>query len=266
MAFAQHIETVSIAGIKTELVTLGSGQPVLFLHGAEGVEASMPFLQLLAGSFKVYAPSHPGFGVSDLPAWMERVDDLAYHYVDFIAHYDLRDLLVVGVSFGGWVATELAATGTERMGRMVLADSFGMRFAERDVSELADIFFYTREELARLAFKGESALPRPATLDDALRIARSREALSLFGWSPYLHNPKLRHRVHRITAPTLVLWGAEDKIAPPAYGKAFAAALPNAEFKLVQHCGHYPHLEQSETVLQHILEFSKAPMLRNATG
>jgi len=92
--------------------------------------------------------------------------------------------------------------------------------------------------------------------DDALEvIARNRESLVLFCWDPYLHNPKLIHRLHRITVPTLVLWGESDGIVTPEYGRAYSEKIPNAQFETIAKAGHLPHLEQPKAFVATIEKF-----------
>jgi len=91
--------------------------------------------------------------------------------------------------------------------------------------------------------------------DDALVMFRNAESTALFAWSPYMHNPKLSSRLHRIRVPTMVLWGASDRIASPAYGRAYSDKIPGARFVEIAAAGHYPHLEQPEAFAREIVEF-----------
>ena len=77
-------------------------------------------------------------------------------------------------------------------------------------------------------------------------VARNREATARYAWSPYMHDPKLKGRLHRIRIPTLLLWGAADRILSEAYGRAYCAAIPGARFETIERAGHFPHLEQPE--------------------
>jgi len=233
-----------------ELFDAGRGSPLLFLHCGEGLTPSLPLLERLSQARRVVAAAHPGFGRSFLPANFGRIDDLAYFYLDLIAALELRDVLLVGVSFGGWIAAEIAVRSAERLSRIVLADAFGVRFtAEETEVEIADIYDLPQDELDRRAFV-EPAQWRPrygdCSDDELMIIARNREALCLYGWSPYMHNPGLRPWLHRVTPPTLVLWGEADGIVSPDYGRALAAALPNARFATISGAAHHPHIEQAE--------------------
>ncbi|HVB79577.1 MAG TPA: alpha/beta hydrolase [Candidatus Binataceae bacterium] len=233
-----------------ELYDEGGGPPLLFLHCGEGLRASLPLLDRLARGRRVVAASHPGFGRSALPPHFGRIDDLAYFYLDLLAVLDLRDVLLVGASFGGWIAIEIAVRSTDRLARMVVADAVGVRFAADETEvEIADIYDLPQAVLEQRSFVHPMRWRPDFSLlsDDALMtIARNREALCLYAWAPYMHNPGLRPWLHRIALPALVLWGESDGIVSPDYGRALAAALPDARFLLVEGAAHYPHIEQTE--------------------
>lgn len=258
-------ERVDIRGVAVDLLVGGSGRPLLYLHAGDGVDPSDPFLPLLARHFKVFAPSHPGFGGSDLPRRFGTVDDLAYFYLDFIETLDLRDIVLVGSSFGGWLAAELAIRGTGRFSHLVLADTWGAKFGTREGTGITDIFSTPLTDLPGLLFadpaKGAKAFGNldfaNMTEDAVTRFARNREALTLLAWSPPFHNPRLANWLHRIDIPTLVLWGAEDKVAPVGYGRAFAGAIPGARFETIPDAGHYLAMEQPEKFTDVISAFAR---------
>jgi pimeloyl-ACP methyl ester carboxylesterase len=254
------MERIEIAGIAVETEIAGSGPPLLFLHGGDHVAQNRAFLDRLARQFRVVAPRHPGFGDTPRPPWFRRVDDIALLYLDLLDRLDLKDPLLVGHSFGGWVALEMAVRAPERLGRLVLIDSLGLKFAGREERDIADIHALPADEVARRSFAEPARhLPDYAKLDDAalLAIARDREATVLYGWKPYMHDPALRHWLHRITPRTLVLWGEADGIVTTAYGEKLAAALPNARFERVAGAAHYPQVEQPEQVAAAIERFGQ---------
>ncbi len=156
---------------------------------------------------------------------------------------------MVGVSLGGWIAAEIAVKTTQRIGHLVLADALGIKVGDRETRDIADIFAMTEAQFLERAYSDPATAKRDYTkMDEAdlVTIARNREATARFGWSPYMHDPKLKGRLHRIDVPTLVLWGASDRIATPEYGRAYAAAIPGARFELIERAGHFPHLEQPD--------------------
>jgi pimeloyl-ACP methyl ester carboxylesterase len=249
---------IQVNGIGIELSRHGTGRPLLFLHPHIGLDRSAPFIGHLAAQASVIAPSHPGFGHSELPRYMTTVDDLAYFYLDLLETLDLRDTIVVGVSFGGWLAAEIAIKSTERISHLVLADAVGIKIGDRETRDIVDIFARKQSDIDALSYH---AMKPPAvdaaamSDDDALVMFRNAESTALFAWSPYMHNPKLASRLHRIRVPTLVLWGAGDRIASPAYGRAYSGMIPAARFVEIAEAGHYPHLEQPEVFARKIADF-----------
>ena len=257
-----RIETANgltdIAGVRIELIKRGTGRPLLLLHPAIGIKSADRAIEELARSFTVIAPSHPGFGRSELRRAMTTVDDLAYFYLDVMDALDLRDVVLAGVSFGGWIAAEIAIKSTERLSHLVLADAVGIKLGDREQRDIVDIFTTKQSEVDRLAFHD----PRIAAIDhasisdeDAHILFRNREATALFAWSPYMYDPKLASRLHRIRVPTLVLWGASDRIASPDYGRAYSKLIAGAQFELIEDAGHYPHIERPDLFTRKIVEF-----------
>ena len=254
------MERIDVAGISVETEIAGTGPPLLFLHGSDYVAQNRPFLDRLAGRFRVVAPRHPGFGNTPRPAWFRSVNDIAYLYLDLLDRLDLNDAVVVGASFGGWVALEIAVRAPARLGRLVLIDSLGLKFGGREERDIADIYALPADEVVRRSFADPARfVPDYAALDDGdlLAIARDREATALYGWKPYMHNPALVHWLHRITGPALVLWGERDGIVAPAYGETLAAALPHGRFERVAGAAHYPQIEQPDAVAAAIERFAQ---------
>jgi len=240
-------------------VERGRGRPILWLHGEEGLDPQAPFLDLLAASGRVLAPSHPGFGHSPDSVLVDTVDDLAYLYLDLLAAQDQRDVTVIGSSLGGWIAAEMAVRSVERIGRLVLIAPLGIKVGDRETRDIPDIFALHPDEVLRLQYRdpGRFAFDYTKLSEDELTvIARNREATALYAWEPYFHNPKLKQRLHRVTVPTLLLWGVDDRFVGHAYyGAAYRSAIPGARLELVERAGHFPHLEQPEAVVERIREF-----------
>jgi pimeloyl-ACP methyl ester carboxylesterase len=246
---AGSVQHVNISGCQTELRRLGRGRPLVFLHPGDGPEESAAILPRLAQRYDVFAPSHPGFGGSDLPLSFRTVDDLAYFYLDFLDQHDLHDAILLGVSFGGWIAAEIAIKSTARLSAVILADTVGAKFRDPRTREIADLFSIPQYEQSSLLYENAALRKKSfADLPDEtlIKLARNHESFALFSWSPTLFDPGLARRLHRINVPTLVLWGSQDRVTPPDYGQRFAAAIPNAEFRLIDGAGHYAHLEQPD--------------------
>jgi pimeloyl-ACP methyl ester carboxylesterase len=143
---------------------------------------------------------------------------------------------------------------------VALIDSLGVKLGGREERDIADIYALAAEEVLGRSFVDPvRVVPDYAELDDGelLAITRDREATALYGWRPYMHDPSLVHWLHRLTRPTLVLWGEEDGIVTPAYGERLAAALPDARFERIAQAAHYPQIEQPDTVAAAIERFAQ---------
>ena len=247
--------------VSLEMRTTGEGPPLLFLHGGDYFTQNQGFLERLAQRWRVVIPRHPGFGRTERPDGFRSVHDLAYLYLDLIERQRLSDVVLVGSSFGGWVALEMCVRSVERAGRLVLIDTLGVKFGGREERDIADIYALSADEvLRRTFFDPAAAAPDYSRLDDAeaASIASDRAATTLYGWRPYMHNPGLRQWLHRVRVPTLVLWGQSDGIVPPDYGQRLSQSLHDARFELIPEAGHYPQVERPEAVADAIERFARA--------
>ena len=254
------MERIDIAGVGVETLIQGSGPPLLFLHGGDYWAQNRPFLDRMARRFRVVAPRPPGFGNTPRPPWMRTVGDIAYLYLDLLDRLALDGVTLVGSSFGGWVALELAIRSAARLSRLTLIDTLGLKFGGRDEVEIADVQALSAEDAVRRTFSDPANAPDYGQMTDAdvEEVARDREAAVLYGWRPYMHNPSLRHWLHRIRVPTLVLWGEADRIAAPAYGAHLTQVLQDGRFIPVAGAGPYPQIEQPEKVASAIEDFAGA--------
>ena len=255
------VSSVVVNGIRVELIERGAGKPLLFLHPSIGLRAAEPVLDALGRGARLIAPTHPGFGASELPKGMSTIDDLSYFYLDFLEQLDLRDALLVGVGLGAWIAAEIAVKSTERLSHLVMANAIGIKFGDRETRDIVDIWALTADEFNELAYFDPSRGrhdPKAISDAEALAMARNREATARFCWSPYMHNPKLKARLHRIRIPTLFLWGTADRILSDKYGRAYCAAIPGARFETIERAGHFPHIEQPEEFARRVLAFADA--------
>jgi pimeloyl-ACP methyl ester carboxylesterase len=250
--------TISIAGTTLEVIERGVGRPLLFLHTGEGLAPERPWLDLLSRRYRVIAPWHPGYGNSPLIDGGGSVDDLAYLYLDLATRLDFEDTILVGACFGGWVAAEMMVRSTARFSRLVLVDPLGIKIGDREKRDIADMHARPRAEYLKLAWadpaKGDIDFTKLAESELAA-IVRGREAFALYGWKPYMHNPRLRRWLHRIDRPTLLLWGAEDRIVTPAYGDGWRQAIPGAQLEIIPRTGHFPHWEQPEAFVERLSAF-----------
>ena len=259
---------IEVDGVKIDWRVKGDGQPLLFLQGIESWIRDETFSDALAERFKVYLPQNPGFGHSELPDDFYNVGDVASFYLTLLDELDLRDVVLVGTSFGGWIAAEMASRSCERLSAVVLANPFGIRISEDPLTrDILDIYAMSQAEVADSFYHDPEANRRDVTkLPDhtLIAIARSRETMCLFSWEPYMHNPSLKRWLRRISVPTLVLWGESDKLMSADYGRAYAGFIPNSTFRTIEESGHYPHVEKPETFVREVTAFTSAhaPQMR----
>lgn len=249
---------LKIGQLALDAVAIGAGPPLLFLHGGDRVPQNRPFFERLGRHWRVLAPRHPGFGRSPRPDGFRTVHDLAYVYLDLLDQEDWREVTLVGASFGGWIALELAVRSCARLGRLVLIDSLGVKFGGREERDIADLYALPEEELQRRSFFDPAAAPDYSRLGDeeAEAVVRDRWAMAFYGWRPYMHDPALLQWLHRVRVPSLVLWGEHDGIVTPEYGRKLAAALPAARFEMIPGGGHHPQIERPESVAAAIERFA----------
>jgi len=255
-----HEEFLEFPGGRVHLLRGGAGKPVLFLHAAGGAGQWHEFHALLAQQFEVIAPDHPGFGGSDELADVEGIDDLVFHYLDLIERLGLERPHVVGASFGGWIAAELAVARPDVIGSLVLLGPAGLRLPDHPVT---DLFLLTPEQVVDVLFqdpaKASVLFPAAApSVDDILAAYRDMTALARFAWFPFVSDPKLERRLHRIAAPTLVACPADDKVIPVAHGKRYAELIPDARYEELGGCGHAMYFERPEAFAQITADFLAA--------
>ena len=233
----------------------GEGRPVLLLHGGGGPPSMGPLPSALSEDFQVIAPVHPGFAGTPRPDWYDGIDDIALSYLRLLEDRDLRDVLVIGSSVGGWIASEMAAREHQRISGTVLLDAVGISV---EGIELADFFSLTPQELIARVFHDPAAAPDPTQLPQAARDIQAANAatLAVYAREPYMHDPKLRRRLALVPTPVVAIWGESDRIAPEPYGRAYAASFPHGRFELIREAGHLPHLEQPEPVVEAIQRFA----------
>jgi pimeloyl-ACP methyl ester carboxylesterase len=250
------VARIAVRGSAVKLMRGGAGAPLLVLHGASGAGAWLPFMAQLAGRFDVIVPEHPGFGDSDTPAWLDNIHDLAYFYLDLLDQLDLERVHLLGISLGGWIAAELAVRDTSRLASLTLAASAGIHV--KGVAQI-DPFLRTDEQRIRDFFHDPkrademvAQLLRPELEDVAIK---NRIATAKLSWQPRGHDPHLAKWLHRIDVPTLLLWGAEDRLFPKEYAFAFRDLIPGSIAVIIPECGHILHVEQASAFVAELETF-----------
>jgi pimeloyl-ACP methyl ester carboxylesterase len=250
--------TLTLAGIDLELYEGGSGPPLLFLHGASGFTPDPPYVGLLAQRRRLIAPSHPGFGASGLPLWLDSIDDIAHLYLELMDRRGVGRVDVIGSSLGGWLAAEIATKVPERIGKLALVGPVGVKLGPADKLDIPDIFAMAQDKVTRLIYhdadKGKVDFSK-MTEAQLTTLARNRETTVLLAWEPWMHNPKLRHRLHRIASPTLFIRGASDGLVSADYVDGYAKLIPNASVTTIAAAGHAPQMERPEEFARVLFAF-----------
>ena len=253
---ADFTETrVDVRGCGVHLRCGGSGEPMLFLHGASGVPGWIPAFQSLSEAFDLYVPDHPTYGLSDEPDWLDDMNDLAMFYLDFLDALDLQGVHLVGNSLGGWLAMEIAVRNATRLKSLTLIGAAGIRIKGKPI---ADIFMMDPDQLVRELFVDQSHADRilgaELTEEQVDIQLRNRVSTARLGWQPRLFNPALRKWLHRITVPAHVVWGDSDRIVDPAYAGELGGIL-GAEVTMIENAGHLPHIERPDVFVDSLTGF-----------
>lgn len=251
-----------IGGVRTVVKAIGQGQPVLFLHGAATLEG-FDFAAGLADRFRMLVPSHPGMGFSGPAPHVAGAADLIVHYLNLLDALNLAEKPhLMGFSMGGWLATELAAVARERFGRVVLVAPAGLNDPAHPAKPLGEIApqdfpgYLTHDPSVALQYFPDGSDPAFA---EAFGADRGREG-ELVGrlCAPFgMGHPNLRRMLGRITNPTLVVWGSEDRLLPAAQAPLWVAALPAGRLLSVPGAGHLV-LQEHPACLTEIGDFLAA--------
>ncbi|MFJ4788936.1 alpha/beta fold hydrolase [Streptomyces sp. NPDC088794] len=233
------------------------GRPVLVLHGGGGPFTVAGIAQhLAANGARVLTPVHPGWDSNPRPDWLTGIDDLALAYLHLLQDLDLKDVLVIGSSMGGWIAAEMAVRDVEqeRVSGVVLINSAGVYV---DSEPIADFFALDPRAAAELTWHDPDRFyVDPATVPAEQLAARQANmaTMRVLAGEPNMHDPKLLRRLGRVRQPALVVWGESDGLFTAAYGAAYASAFGDGRFELVPKAGHLPQLEQPEVTFRLIDE------------
>lgn len=262
---------MNIEGVTTRVLIGGHGPPLVYLHGV-GYEGKWPTpaLDHLTPHFRIYAPDMPGFGLAALPDSIRSCQDLAIWLDDFTTELGLQELILMGHSFGGWVALEFAVLFNRKLQKLVLVDTLGVN---PSLMTFPDIFNVYPHESLGLIFRdpefgkrllgveaGERGFSLAGQTIGSASISdkgRDRRSLSVMAWNPLLYNPKLPSQLRRINVPTLVVWGKHDKLTPIRIGRYLQRELKNARLAVIEGCGHAPTMEKPEALAKIVAEYLK---------
>jgi pimeloyl-ACP methyl ester carboxylesterase len=240
-------------GRQVQVYRAGTGPTIVWLHGPHGVRKNDPVIAELAKRHSVVAPVAPGFNDVDELDDIRDVHDLALHYDDVFEALDLDRISLVGQSFGAMIAAELAAHVPKRVERLVLISPFGLW---RDDHPVADLFARPYATIDRILWKtGEPSaiMADPANfpndpVEKAITIVQAMTSVAKFIWP--IPDKGLRRRLHRVTAKTLIVFGADDAFVPAIYADEFAAAIPGARKAVIADAAHMVAYEKTSEVME----------------
>ena len=236
----------------------GTGRPVLILHGGGGPFTVAGIANHLAETMHTITPTHPGWNGTPRPEWFSGIDDLAVAYLHHLEDNDLRDVLVIGSSMGGWIGSEMAVRdGAGRITGLILIDGVGIRV---DAHPIRDFFGLDARGVARYAWHDSDRFyvdPATVPAEQAARTKANVATMRVIA-GPDMNDPKLMRRLARVRIPVLAIWGDSDGIVTPAYGAAFAGAFQNGRLEVIKDAGHLPQIEQAAATLAVIDAFTNA--------
>ena len=265
-------EIIDVNQRKVQVLESGAGAPLLYLHGFADVhsvsENWLPFHDKLAERARVIAPAHPGCAQSDENKDIDTIEDVVFHYLEVLDALKLTQFDLVGSCVGGWIAAELAVRHPEKIRRLVLIGATGL-FVPGAL--IGDIFMMAQPEygssyasLRSMLFAGADQADAlkmfpdgKGELEDEVRRYQMLRLSSRIGFKPpYFYNHSLKNRLHRITAPTLVIWGEKDSFVPRSHGETYAKLIPNSgELKIISGAGHSAHVEKPDETAKLVVDF-----------
>jgi pimeloyl-ACP methyl ester carboxylesterase len=248
--------------IATEVEVAGSGPPLVYLHGPWGLAPDRAFLARIAANNTVYAPKFPGTSRGDhdavhaLDSWL----DIVVYYGELFDALELSASALVGHSFGGLVAAEVAAASPKSVSRLALIDPVGLWLDDHPVQNWMILSDKARRSSLFADPDGEAAkrffdIPADAAdrVETQAQFIWSQACTGKFVWP--IADRGLSNRIHRIAAPTLIVWGDADRIVAPVYAQEFAKRISGARVTTIQRAGHLPQLEQPDAVLDALSGF-----------
>jgi len=247
---------VPFGSSKVDLVVeeRGQGKRFLLLHGGAGPASMGRFAGLLAQRAKVFTPTHPGFARTARPDALNSPKALAQLYAAFLAQLGGSDVTVIGNSLGGWVAAELAILAPPSVCCYVLVGAGGVDVPGHPPTDVSKM---TLPEIMSLSYYDPKPfMIDPTKLTDDQRAVAASNRAALAAYAPQNTDPTLAARLSKVRAPVLVISGEADRIVPPDYGRAFAAAIPGAKFQLLSKTGHVAQVETPELLLDAVAKFT----------
>ncbi len=253
-------ERVQVAGAEMQILKGGSGDPLVVLHDEMGQPGWLQIHEELAKNHTVYAPSLPGFGVTDRLDWVMNIRDIATWTLWALDDLGLSNINAVGFSLGGWLAAEMATQDPRVFKKMALVSPAGIL---PPTGEILDMFLIVSKEFITAGFHNpetapefQAVCPDEPTPELVEAWETAREEACRLTWRPYMHDRSLPHRLGRLqNLPSLIVWGRNDEVVPASAGEVYNASIPGSRLVTVENCGHRVDAEKSADLARNLGEF-----------
>jgi pimeloyl-ACP methyl ester carboxylesterase len=250
-------EVLEISGCEVTVERLGKGDPLVVLHGEAGPRGARRFLEQLAKRFEVHVPRHPGWAGASCAAHVTTVRDVALIAQQYIEGLG-APAPVVGLSFGGWLAAEIAANAPTLISKLVLVSPIGVKIAGVNERDFTDVYMLSAADRDALYYSA-AGRPVPEEMegnDVFTEKALAEHAMVRYAWKPFMHDPGLKGRLQRIRAPALLLSGGGDRfVRNPAYYPTYASLIAGARHEVVADAGHRLEEEEPQKTAERIAGF-----------
>lgn len=263
MTYTEALVSLRAGMFKTQLFEGGRGEPLLFLHGAGGQRGWTPWLEELSQHFRVIVPLHPGWMRSEGIDHIDDIIDLALYYHELMDELGIESAHIIGHSMGGMLAAEIAALDPSRVRKLILVAATGLWL---DEAPIPDFFATPADEMPALIWHNpesdiaKAAMVAPETPEEQqealIERTKSLAAATKFMWP--IPDKGLKKRIYRVKAPTLLIWGASDRLVPPIYGDEFLKRIPGARLVVIPEAGHLVMVEQQQRFTDAVINFLQA--------
>jgi len=236
---------VYVGGVKVEYLTAGTGEPLVFFHGA-GLIGGWDFTSAWASRYRLILPFHPGWGGSDDAPDMCSIQHFVDHYRDFLDQLGIDTFNLVGFSMGGWLSSVFSSQNSHRIKKLVLVSPAGLHSSEYPSCDLfrvapEDVLSYLVHDMNSLA---QYAAPDPESIAFQSELYREATSLAQLAWER-MWDPALPLKLARIKVPTLLLWGEQDRTIPFGQAQTWVSAIDGAQLRSLTGVGHLPFIESS---------------------
>jgi len=250
---AISIEQMTVAGESLKVLRGGNGPKVLVLHDEWGIAGDEILWQLLSKEFEIIAPIAPGFEDTAASSRTSTVRDLALLYNALLVQLSEDPMTVIGVSFGAWVAIEMAVMNKTKITNLVLLGPLGLRFGSPEQRNIADLFALSEPQLVESLYANPDIarmVTSESLREDVVTWARNREASAVYGWEPYFHTPGLQCWTEQLTIPVAIIHGGEDRFVMDGYFERYAESFPISSRIEIARSGHFPHLDAPQQTFE----------------